>query len=319
MECAMVLGKRQMRRVHLVDAARELAGCMRWIPRLPGLGEWARVVNYRQIQLAKLKNVQFIPGTRLEADAVLDYGAEIVIIATGSQWAGDGRSGQHMQAVPGADAELSHVVTPEQLMVDGKACGSRVVVFDAEGYFMGHEVATKLVREGHHVTLVTPHEVVAPYCRYTLELPRVNRGLREEGVTVHTGHVLVALDEESATVRDVWTDQQVNLAADTVVLVTQRYSDDALFHELASRPEDVADAGISGLYRIGDCVAPNLIAEAIFSSHRLAREIDSENPAVALPFVRERRVLGATDADFVLGNPLFSPNIDDLAPVTGPS
>ena len=40
-----------------------MGGIMRWIPQLPGLGEWARVVNYRRIQIDKLKNVEFIPST----------------------------------------------------------------------------------------------------------------------------------------------------------------------------------------------------------------------------------------------------------------
>ena len=80
-----MLGKRGMRRVHLVDAAEDIGGIMRWVPRLPGLGEWARVVNYRQIQLEKLPNVEFIPRTRLDAEGVADYGAEIVVIATGAR------------------------------------------------------------------------------------------------------------------------------------------------------------------------------------------------------------------------------------------
>ena len=44
---------------------------------------------------------------------------------------------------------------------------------------------------------------------------------------------------------------------------------------------------IEALYRIGDCVAPRLIADCIFDGHRLAREIDTENPAVPLPYLRE--------------------------------
>jgi hypothetical protein len=43
-----------------------MGGIMRWIPNL-NLGEWARVVNYRKIQLDKLKNVEFIPSTTLDA------------------------------------------------------------------------------------------------------------------------------------------------------------------------------------------------------------------------------------------------------------
>ena len=80
----MVLGKRGMRRVHLVEAAATWAASMRWIPQLPGLGEWARVVNYRKIQLDKLKNVEFIPSDAARREGVAEYGAEIVIVATGS-------------------------------------------------------------------------------------------------------------------------------------------------------------------------------------------------------------------------------------------
>ena len=54
MECAIVLGKRGMRRVHLVEAEPEIGGIMRWVPRLPGLGEWGRVLNWRAVQLQKL-------------------------------------------------------------------------------------------------------------------------------------------------------------------------------------------------------------------------------------------------------------------------
>jgi len=80
------------------------------------------------------------------------------------------------------------------------------------------------------------------------------------------------------------------LETDAVVLVTQRVSDDALYHELRADEQQLEAEGIEAVYRIGDCVAPQLIADAIFDGHRLAREIDSENPAVPLPFIRERPV-----------------------------
>src|SRR5207253_604673 len=149
MECAMILGKRGMRRVHLVEAQDDMGGIMRWIPQLPGLGEWARVVNYRKIQIAKLKNVEFIPNTRLDANAVKDYGAEIVIIATGAHWATDGLNGATHDTIAGADARLPWQLTPEQIMVEGKkAPGKRVLVVDNDGYFMGVSLAEKLALEG---------------------------------------------------------------------------------------------------------------------------------------------------------------------------
>jgi dimethylamine/trimethylamine dehydrogenase len=77
-----------------------------------------------------------------------------------------------------------------------------------------------------------------------------------------------------------------------------RRSDDALYRALEADPDALASAGIRGLHRIGDCVVPRLIADAIFDGHRLAREIDEANPAVPLPFIRERRTLTWTDVEF---------------------
>ena len=37
-----------------------------------------------------------------------------------------------------------------------------------------------------------------------------------------------------------------------------------------------------------------MLVDCIFDGHRLAREIDSENPAIPLPFIRERRLWGGT-------------------------
>ena len=77
------------------------------------------------------------------------------------------------------------------------------------------------------------------------------------------------------------------------MLVTQRRSDDALYRELAADPPALEAAGVEALYRIGDCVAPRLIADAIFDGHRLAREIDSDDPARPLPYLRERPLVTA--------------------------
>jgi hypothetical protein len=49
MECAIVLGKRGMRRVHLVEAEAEIGGIMR-CPRCPASAS-GDVTNYRQVQL----------------------------------------------------------------------------------------------------------------------------------------------------------------------------------------------------------------------------------------------------------------------------
>ena len=301
MECAITLAKRGMRRVHLVDADKEIGGSMRWISQLPGLGEWGRVINYRSIQLKKLKNVEVITGERLDAAAIREYGADIVVIATGSKWVGDGMNGPTHDYIPGADATQDHCATPDQVF-EGKAVGERVVVYDTDGYFMGAGMAEKLAREGKQVTYVTPFDTVAPYTRFTLENPRLNRTLRACGVKVHTEQVLVSAEPGKAELVEVWDESPHTIECDTVVLVTARRSEDALYTELKSDPAALAEAGIV-VYRIGDCEVPQIPADAIYSGHRLAREIDSPNPEVPRPYIRERRLLNAVDEDYVLESP----------------
>ena len=84
---------------------------------------------------------------------------------------------------------------------------------------------------------------------------------------------------------------ELGFDAAATVLVTQRRSDESLYLELAADRDALSRNGVEALYRIGDCVAPRIPAEAIFDGHRLAREIDAENPAIPLPYRRERLVL----------------------------
>ena len=288
MECAIVLGKRGFRRVHLVDAEAEIGGCMRWIPQLPGLGEWARVVNWRRIQLEKLRNVEVIGGERLDAEGVRTYGAEIVVVATGARWAGDGRTYLTHDPIAGADASLAHVLTPEQVMLEGKVPpGKRVVVYDGEGYFTAAGLAERLAGEGFAVELVTCLDKIAPVCDETLEGPLLRQHLHDCGIGQRAGIVLTGIEPGRLSATGEFGDS-LELEADAVVLVTQRLSDEALYLELRAGDDALRSEGIEGLYRIGDCVAPRIVAEAIFDGHRLAREIDSENPAVPLPYRRER-------------------------------
>jgi dimethylamine/trimethylamine dehydrogenase len=291
LECAIVLAKRGFRRVHLVEAETEIGGIMRWIPRLPGLGEWARVLNWRAVQLQKLGNVEVITGTRLDAGAVREYGAEIVVVATGAHWTGNGVNFATHEQIPGADASLPHVLTPEQVMVQGKVPpGERVIVFDADGYFMGPGVAEKLVADGHRVELVTCHDVVSPLSDETLEGALLRQHLHEAGIGQRAGVLVTGIEPGRVTAAD-HLGEPLELEADAIVLVTQRLSNEELYLELKTDEESLRDQGIEALYRIGDCVAPRLIAEVIFDGHRLAREIDSEDPAVPLPYKRERLVL----------------------------
>jgi dimethylamine/trimethylamine dehydrogenase len=286
MECATVLGKRGMSAVHLVDEQDAIGGCIRAISAYPHLGEWARVITYRQLQLQKLANVEVIPDTRLDAEAVLTYGAEIVIVATGSRWRADGMNGPTQAPIPGAGQGF--VYTPEQVSAArGAIDGRHVVVYDTDGYFTAVAMAEMLLAAGKQVTVVTPFPNFAQYMFFTGEAFRVNRSLRRQGATIVPGHLLCEITPDGLRGESVWSPDPVQWSADAVVLVTQREPCDALYRTLTADPARLASEEIEHVYRIGDCLAPRLIADCVFDGHRLAREIDLGDPSTPLAFIRE--------------------------------
>jgi dimethylamine/trimethylamine dehydrogenase len=284
MECARVLGERGMSAVHLVDEQEAIGGSLRRVSTYPNLGEWARVINYRQIQLDKLANVEVIPKTRLDAEGVLSYGAEIVVVATGSSWRADGM--MSLNAMPGA--ERASVYTPEQVSaVAGAIDGEDVLVYDADGYFTGVAMAEMLLAAGKRVTVVAPAPNIAQFMFFTGEGFRVNRQLRAAGATIVPDHLVTAIGDGVARGQNVWSPDPVEWRADAFVLVTERRPHAELYDELVADPARLEQEEIEAVYRIGDCVAPRLIAECVFDGHRLAREIDSPDPTMPLPFLRE--------------------------------
>jgi dimethylamine/trimethylamine dehydrogenase len=287
MECTVTLGRRGFEAVHLVEGGAEIGGRMRWVRRLPTLGDWGRIVDHRQVMLSKLRNVEVITERRLSADGVRDYGAAIVVVATGSRWSGEGWQASTHEPIDGADDSLPHVLTPEQVMEGKRPPGKRVVVYDAEGYFVAPGIAEVLAADGFETHLVTALEVVSPISDLTLEGPLLRRHLHEAGVVAHRGVTVLSVEEGRVAGEDEF-EEPWSLEADGIVLVTQQVSDDALYRELVADRGLLEANGIEAVYRIGDCVAPRMISEAIFDGHRLAREIDGPHPDIALPFDRER-------------------------------
>jgi dimethylamine/trimethylamine dehydrogenase len=148
-------------------------------------------------------------------------------------------------------------------------------------------MAQMLMAAGKRVTLLTPFPNLSPYMFFTGEAFRVNRELRADGVEIIPNHALLEIEGTTLRGCHAFSPAPVEWSADAVVLVTQRQPVDSLFHQLHGDPSRLEAEDIEAVYRIGDCVAPRLIADCVFDGHRLAREIDSDDPSVPLPYVRE--------------------------------
>ena len=246
MECAIVLGKRGMELVHMVDSGDDIGGSMRWVTRLPGLGGWGHVIDYRRVQLDRLENVSVGLGdARSPPQDMLEYGAQIVIVATGSHWAGDGLSGVTRKPIPGADANLPHVLTPEQMMVEGKRPPG---IAGRGGRLRGllrrrddrREASKRRLRGRLRHQPRRGRAVLRPDARG----PARAAAAAQARACAPTARAWCSGSPPRASSSRESSMPGSELAVDGVVLVTQRVSDDALYHELMASPDALAEAGV---------------------------------------------------------------------------
>lgn len=282
LECALSLGRRGYT-VTLAEASTELGGRVAQECRLPGLAEWARVRDYRETQINRMANVETFLDSRLDAAQVREFGADHVVIATGSTWRADGVGRENETAIDGSDSV--NCFTPDDVIA-GKSLVGPVIVFDDDHYYMGGVLAEKLRTDGHEVLLVTPAADVSHWTHNTMEQERIQAALLEMGVDVLALHNLAEIGDGQAEFSCVYTDRRQVRDCGSIVLVTSRNPNEALYQAMVNDPVAMSAAGIKSVTRIGDCLAPGTIAASVYSGHRYARELD-EPPQEAVPFRRE--------------------------------
>jgi dimethylamine/trimethylamine dehydrogenase len=281
LEAAHVLAKRGYA-VTLADAAEEPGGRITLESRLPGLAAWARVRDYRLGQIRQLSDVSLYLGNRLSAADVAEFGADHVLIATGARWRRNGLGRWH--AKPIARLHAPGVLTPDDLMA-GARPGGTVVVFDDDHYYMGPVLSVLLARSGARVTYVTTEGRAGAWSHYTGEQDATQRQMLELGIEIIVNTGVAGFDGASVSLECIYTGAMQDRSANALLLVTSREPDDALYRELAPG----IDAPECNIHRIGDCLQPALIAHAVYSGHKAARELD-ESPDVPAP-QRDRTVI----------------------------
>lgn len=280
LECARALGQRGYT-VALVEQQREPGGRVVREARLPGLGEWRRVIDWRLTQIAKLPTVTLYLGNRITMPDLLEMGYEHVIIATGAEWRRDGIGRTLHHPIPGHNTP--NVFTPDDLMIDHMPTG-RVIIYDDDHYYMGGVLAELLARRGCTVTLITSAPIISYWSQFTLEQERIQRRLIELGVNLQTRTTISTIAHGMATLTSTLTNRTSEHPCDAVVLVTDRLPRSTLAEDLAMAR---TDGRLHTIRVIGDAEAPNIIAQAVFSGHVAAREFDAR-PSDDAPFRQER-------------------------------
>ncbi|MFN7223028.1 MAG: FAD-dependent oxidoreductase [Paracoccaceae bacterium] len=271
LEAALQAAKRGYH-VTLAEASVTLGGRVARERTLPGLSAWGRVADYRTGQLAPLTNAEIYRDSRLTVNDVLAMGAQHVAIATGASWRRDAVARLHLRPIP-TDVAMP-VFSPDDI-IDGRGpMGARVVLYDDDHFYMGSVIAEVLVARGCAVDFVTPATKVAEWSENTLEQAIIMRRLLELGVSVHASKAPEAITATEVTLGCTWTGADTTLKADAVVMVTSRLPHDHLYHDLRTRQDEWADAGILSVKLIGDAAAPGPIAWATYAGRRFAEELD---------------------------------------------
>jgi dimethylamine/trimethylamine dehydrogenase len=287
LEAARALAQRGLD-VTLAEAGREWGGRVSRESRLPGLATWARVRDWRVGQLKTYQNAQMYLQSPLSADDILAYGIPNIAIATGSHWRSDGVGRTH--CLPLDYLQAGATVSPDALLSDGVKAVSvdgPVVVFDDDCFYMGSVLAELLAASGRKVTFVTPEAQVSPWSNHTLEQARVQRRLIDLDVNIITAHCLSGRTDERLELACIYSGKPRSIDCAALIPVTARLPDESLWLDLTARRSEWADAGIQSVTRIGDCLAPGLIAAANYSGHQYAREFGTTWPTDAVPFLRE--------------------------------
>jgi dimethylamine/trimethylamine dehydrogenase len=225
--------------------------------------------------IAKLPNITVFRESAMTPDDVAGFGADHVVIATGAQWRRDGIGVNAIR--PG---RFAGAITPDDL-AGGAApdpAAGPVVIYDDEHYFMGGALAEQLACAGHEVHLVTTAPLASAWTVLTNEQDFIQARLIAAGVRIHPLRALTAWQGGAARLECVHGGPGTQIDCGSLVLVTGRLPRDGLYEPLLAR----AIAAV----RVGDCLQPSSIADAVYSAHRFARELGTAD--ADLPPRRER-------------------------------
>lgn len=270
LEAALSLGRRGLE-VSVAFGERQPGGRVNRESTLPGLATWGRVRDWRVTMLAKLPNVTLYPESPMTAEDIVGFGADHVVLATGSLWRRDG-----VGVIGMTPREIAGALTPDDIFA-GAAVKGPILIYDDEHYFMGGALAEKFANEGHEVVYVTPQNMVSAWTVYTDEQSFVQARLIKAKIRLELSQVVVDWNRNP---EDRWQAREMvtrcaftghdlgGMECGTLIMVTGRLPVDGVYHQLVGR--------LASVTRVGDCLHPSSMADAIYSAHRFARELGED-------------------------------------------
>jgi NADPH-dependent 2,4-dienoyl-CoA reductase/sulfur reductase-like enzyme len=250
-------------RVTLVEAGPELGGAFRLAGLQPRRSQILELIEWYERQLAKLE-VTVLVNRPLDADEIESFGADEVVVATGSQPTATGfqRFNPSVDAMPGV--ERDDVCSIEDVMSNNARPGERVVLVDDVGDWRGTGTAWHLAERGHRVTIVSSWPLIGYWIQRTAGDWELRAKLAQLGVDWITEAVVASWGDEGATVRSYLDGSEQVIDADTLVFATTNDPETTVLDELGERDH---------VHAVGDAVAARLAVHAIYEARATARHL----------------------------------------------
>ncbi|MEZ5234986.1 MAG: mycofactocin system FadH/OYE family oxidoreductase 2 [Acidimicrobiales bacterium] len=254
---AAIAAARRGHAVTVWEREQEAGGQVRVAAMVPNRAEFGDLVRNQLIECQR-HGVELQLGVEAEVDAVRAFGADRVVVATGSAparpwWVPDG--------APVADVR--------EVLEGACAPAGSVLVVDELGFHQATSVAELLADRGCAVEVVTNGMVVGQDLGVTLDMELWWMRAQHKGIGQRPDLVPMGLEvgeDGRATVQLLHhpTGAMQPCTVDWVVLAVPPTPLDGLYHALRG-------AGLPAV-RVGDCVAPRRAHAAVVDGERAGRE-----------------------------------------------
>jgi dimethylamine/trimethylamine dehydrogenase len=116
---------------------------------------------------------------------------------------------------------------------------------------------------------------VGQWGSFTEEIYRSNAELIKGGVEIITNNLISKINHKSLIIKCIFSGKIKNIKTDWVVPITRREPIDFLYDELINK--NLKNTNIKSINKVGDCLAPGIIATSIYSGYKAGIELGKEN------------------------------------------
>jgi 2,4-dienoyl-CoA reductase (NADPH2) len=252
LEAARVAAQRG-HRVTLLERGPALGGTPRAVAASGQREPFGLVSTWLAERVAEL-GVDVRLGVEASPALIAQLGPDAVVLATGAR-------PRPAEGVPGLD--LPHVVSVRDVLADRLPGGGRVAVLDRQGTYPALDAARLAAAAGRPVSVLTEDPFVSTQLGATGELSPWYREAAAAGIELRAFTTVVRVEPDRLRLRHRFGTSEEDLEADCVVLADHELAADDLYRHLAE------NTGFE-LHRVGDCLAPRRVLQAILEGRRIA-------------------------------------------------